>query len=274
MKANEYFGDLKIMSVYDRVFEGGQIYPTLATPEFHALEMIAEGETDLICDGQRKVLKAPVIFWIRHSCKRYRYFSRVSHYHHLWIDYSGARGDRINDFLCKQYPDDIIPLSVEKGAAVLSLFQELKEKFSSSGGYDPNEMTVNFEQLICRITTATGNEHYAKGDPYRIYQAWEMIRHNPFHHYRTSEMASERGISEVYFRMLFQRRFNIPFQRFLQQSRLDYAATLLLSAQKYRINELADKCGFSNVSGFSNAFYRRFGMFPREYQQSGGGEKK
>ena len=48
---------------------------------------------------------------------------------------------------------------------------------------------------------------------------------------------------------------------------------LLLKSNQYRINELADMCGFANVSGFSNAFYRRFGMFPREYQRNGGFDK-
>lgn len=273
MKVNEYFGDLVIRSVSNCIFEGGKIYPSNTMPDFYALEMIADGETDLFCDGKKMILKGPVIFWIKQTCKRYRFYSRAQQYHHLWIDYYGERGDRIYHFLCKQYPDCMIPLSEEQKGDILPLFLEIKERFSAPEGYDPNEMTLKFEHLLYRITKTGGNEYYAKGDPHRIYQIWETIRRNPFSTYSPTELAAERRISEVYFRMLFQQRFKVPFQRFLQQSRLDYAAMLLITMPQYRIAELSDRCGFANVSGFSNAFHRRFGMSPREYQQCNGIDK-
>lgn len=267
MKVNEYFGDLQIQAVTDKHFDSGQIHlPLKVIPGYYSLEMIAEGETDLICDGKRRHLNSPVVFWIRDTCSTFQFCGKNKPYHHIWIDFTGERGKRIYDFLGRNYPDDCIPIPPRKARTVLSLFQEIKEQFLSGEGYDPNEMTVKFELLICRITTANGVESHT-GDPYRIYQVREMIRHDPFFPYDPAELAAERGISEVYFRLLFRRRFKIPFQRFLQQTRLDFAAMLLQEGGEYRIKELSDRCGFANISGFSNAFFRRFGVYPRTCQQ-------
>lgn len=274
MRANEYFGDLEIQAVFDRVFDPNHIHlPLSSTPGYYSLEMIAEGEVELRSDDERMILKGPCIFWNKDTCRLYHFRGRHCQYRHLWIDYIGARGKRIHDFLCKRYPERCIAIPADQVGRILDLYQEIGEWFFSGDGYDPNEMTVKFEQLICLITTENSDARHVAGDPYRIYQVWEMIRHNPFYPYSQAELAADRRISEVYFRLLFQRRFKIPFQRFLQQSRLDYAAMLLLKSHQYRINELADMCGFANVSGFSNAFYRRFGMFPREYQRNGGFDK-
>ena len=79
-----------------------------------------------------------------------------------------------------------------------------------------------------------------------------------------SELASLCGISEVYFRRIFQKQFNTTPKQFLIDLRLNHAKELL-SEGKLKISAIAEKCGFSNPYHFCRSFKTQFGITPTEY---------
>lgn len=79
-----------------------------------------------------------------------------------------------------------------------------------------------------------------------------------------SELASLCGISEVYFRRIFQKQFNTTPKQFLIDLRLNHAKELL-SEGKLKISAIAEKCGFSNPYHFCRSFKNQFGITPTEY---------
>lgn len=60
--------------------------------------------------------------------------------------------------------------------------------------------------------------------------------------------------------------FRLSFSQLLRDIRLEKASSLLL-ASPIRVNEVGQLCGFGSVNYFSAAFYKKYGMTPRQWQQ-------
>ena len=81
-----------------------------------------------------------------------------------------------------------------------------------------------------------------------------------------SSLASLCGVSEVYFRRLFQNHFGVSPKEYLIEKRLHYAAQLLATHQ-FSIGDVAQMCGYSEVCHFSREFSKRMGVPPSEYEK-------
>ena len=51
------------------------------------------------------------------------------------------------------------------------------------------------------------------------------------------------------------------------QVRLNYAGRLILNSEGLPLSTIANKCGFQNLSHFSNSFKQQFGMSPTQYRK-------
>jgi len=88
--------------------------------------------------------------------------------------------------------------------------------------------------------------------------------------FRSSAIAEELGLSARYLQQIFAESGTTP-ARFLLARRLDAVAARLRQADKpCRITDIALECGFSDLSYFSRAFRRRFGVSARGYRQDRG----
>lgn len=84
--------------------------------------------------------------------------------------------------------------------------------------------------------------------------------------FRSSVIAEELGVSARYLQQVFAETGTTP-ARYLLARRLDAAALRLRHADKpCRVTDVALECGFSDLSYFSRAFRRRFGVSARGYQ--------
>ena len=76
-----------------------------------------------------------------------------------------------------------------------------------------------------------------------------------------SELASLCGMSEVYFRKLFEARFNLSPKNYLIRMRMHYAKSLLISEQ-LTVTKIAELCGYVDLSHFSREFSKFYGVAP------------
>ena len=90
--------------------------------------------------------------------------------------------------------------------------------------------------------------------------------------YSDTEMSNKMladmcNISEVYFRKLFVKTFGKSPKQYIIEMRVNKAKQLL-SEGVYKINAVAEKCGFSNPYHFCRVFREKTGETPTEYMKT------
>ena len=80
-------------------------------------------------------------------------------------------------------------------------------------------------------------------------------------------LADMCNISEVYFRKLFAETFGKSPKQYIIEMRVNKAKQLLAEGV-YKINAIAEKCGFSNPYHFCRTFREKTGKTPGEYMKT------
>ena len=79
------------------------------------------------------------------------------------------------------------------------------------------------------------------------------------------EIAEQSFVSEVYFRKLFKKEFNISPQKYINNLRLNHSIDLM-QTDYYSLKEIAAKTGFSDYRYFLTQFKKFTGLSPTEYK--------
>lgn len=106
------------------------------------------------------------------------------------------------------------------------------------------------------------NELYEKME-----QAEQLLCSNIQNHMSGREVAEELGIGYENFRKRFKRLYHQSPNAYQMNYRINYAKTML-SDEKYRIEEIALLCGFSDGFAFSKAFKKRCGISPEQFRRN------
>lgn len=81
-----------------------------------------------------------------------------------------------------------------------------------------------------------------------------------------AELAKQCNISEVYFRRIFAKHYNMTPKQYIINIRISRAKQLLAEGA-LKVNAVAERCGFSNQYHFCRIFKERTGITPTEYIQ-------
>ena len=269
IKNVKYFDDLTISAAFHQRFPCHiQHRKTVCQPDRFSLEMIMNGNVDLLLDSVRVRLEAPCVFWIGDHHKTFQFeLIPGQHYDHWWIDFSGERGRRIYESLTEACPGSFIRL--ENSRDIRKVFEHFAGKFKVARRPAPSARDVILvEQLILELSEAVGKAGLsAENDPHGIQRLAEQIRNAPFERYDLRELAKAAGLSYVHFRALFKARLGTSvWQYILNQQML--TAGVLLKSRQFRIGELSDYCGFSDLGSFSRAFKRYYRLSPKQWLRS------
>jgi AraC-like DNA-binding protein len=79
-----------------------------------------------------------------------------------------------------------------------------------------------------------------------------------------SELASECGISEAYFRRLFDAVHARSPKAYITELRMEYAKKLILSGE-LSVSDVGAACGFTDPCYFSREFSKVVGVCPSKY---------
>ena len=86
---------------------------------------------------------------------------------------------------------------------------------------------------------------------------------------QVAQLAEKTGISEVYFRRLFQQAYGMTPKQYICSIRLRRARQLLAES-RMPIGAVAAECGFASLYHFSRAFHEASGISPSEYRARAG----
>ena len=79
-------------------------------------------------------------------------------------------------------------------------------------------------------------------------------------------LADKCGISEVYLKKLFIKKFGIPPTKYAIQLKINHACDLLRS-ECYSITQVANLCGYEDIYYFSRQFKNYVGVTPSAFEQ-------
>ena len=79
-------------------------------------------------------------------------------------------------------------------------------------------------------------------------------------------LSAKIGLTESAFSRRFSNLNGVSFKQYVIARRID-RATMLLQTTDWKVSDIAQDCGFESVSGFYDAFKRKTGTTPSQYQQ-------
>lgn len=91
----------------------------------------------------------------------------------------------------------------------------------------------------------------------------DLFRPAPF----IPDLAKQVNISETKLKNNFKTVFGVPIYQYFQKARM-HAAREVLETHKYSIKQVALEMGYVNLSNFSTAFRKEFGMLPSQLSQN------
>ncbi|HWT26361.1 MAG TPA: AraC family transcriptional regulator [Mobilitalea sp.] len=100
----------------------------------------------------------------------------------------------------------------------------------------------------------------------------KKVLHYISNHYNeplsVQKMAEQVNLSDMYFGNLFKQETGMAFHKFLTSIRMNRAEDMLYSGE-YKVNEIADACGFTDAFYFSKLFKENRGFAPSNAIKSG-----
>ena len=82
-------------------------------------------------------------------------------------------------------------------------------------------------------------------------------------------MISLSGVSEPYFRRIFNAFYGMPPKRYVLTTRISRAKYLLITDPAIRVQDAADAVGYTDVFHFSKTFKKETGMSPEMFRKEG-----
>lgn len=142
-------------------------------------------------------------------------------------------------------------------------FSELWRFGNPSDKYKCLSLLYELISFLCRT------EHLDRDEKRKYAIIEPAIKHLKAHLY-DSDLKIKKlhllcGVSDTYFRRIFQSRFNITPQEYVIRSRIDYAKSIIESGDYDSINEVAKLVGYDDAMYFSKAFKKKYGFCPSRW---------
>ena len=97
------------------------------------------------------------------------------------------------------------------------------------------------------------------------YSLQQIVETHLFRNITVDELSTLCNMSTSTFKREFKKTFNDNPANYIRAKKMEKAEELIKQTN-LRINEIAEECGFEDVSHFSNTFFKFFGKYPTFYR--------
>jgi len=128
-------------------------------------------------------------------------------------------------------------------------------------------LKVKFEELMTYLIAQNGSSflHFLLGESnYKTVHLTQVVENNKLTKLTVQELAFLCNMSVSTFKRAFLKQYNTSPIKWFQTKRLEHAA-FLLQTQK-QSSEIYELAGYENLSNFIQAFKRKYGCTPKQYQ--------
>lgn len=166
-----------------------------------------------------------------------------------------------------------LPVSVKMNPAMYRTLYEIQKSDRYRGGTRELYLESNMRELLS-VSLFEFLEKYGKDNRRKqglsrtqretIQDIRERIDEQPWHPFTGEELAAQSGLSLSRFSRLFSEEVGTSPHAYIIEKRLEYAAALL-TAGDVNVSQAAAMAGYSNMSHFSAAFRKKYGILPGEF---------
>ncbi len=169
------------------------------------------------------------------------------------------------EFDCTEEIDDFGVFKVPESTKTRRIFADLSQLWAAkSNAYMLETMSLIYKLLysVCVF----GNVDYSVQKKEKaLLPVTAYINENYARDDITNESLAEiAGMSTVYFRKLFTKRYGVSPMKYVANVKIETAKNLLLSGN-LSVSEIAEVVGFSSVYSFSRAFKKAIGDSPTDF---------
>ncbi|MBK5254112.1 MAG: AraC family transcriptional regulator [Peptostreptococcaceae bacterium] len=128
------------------------------------------------------------------------------------------------------------------------------------------ELQKNTIALINSITSALISKYYS-GSSELIIKSIEYVTTNKSKKLSTNDTANLLHVNSSYLSTLFKKEMKVSFTDFVKAVKIEYACTLLINST-ISINNIANECGYIDISYFTKVFKKVTGLTPKQYSNT------
>lgn len=161
---------------------------------------------------------------------------------------------------------EIETVDVSGDTAITEIFSKILSENSNRAPGFSHRINALFYSLLSQLCVKYEKRAILAEDR-RIAPALQLIRdayHDPS--ISVHDLAKSCSVSEVYLRKLFRKVHGMSPISYLNAYRINQAC-LLLRSGFYKVGDVAEKTGFSDIKYFSTAFKAHMGESPRSYMR-------
>lgn len=127
------------------------------------------------------------------------------------------------------------------------------------------EMTQAMEEML----TAVSDEAFGKSTKSNMERVVQYVRANYSRELRLEQLAGIFGYNSAYLGKVFHRYTGENFNNFLDEIRITEAKRLL-ACEEYKVYEVAEMVGYTNINYFHNKFKKYVGTSPLSFKKNQG----
>lgn len=223
----------------------------------YVVHFILSGKGRYLTDGIEHHLKAGEGFLIIPNCIHMYEADPDDPWEYFWVDFGGEQVDS----LLKERglgPENKIfhYYNYEKYKNVILEMQKVFEEKPVD-----TEAVLGYTYILLAQIPKVNNG--TKDVNHHISLALDYIHANYSYKITVDDLSRHLGLNRSYLYRLFMKHLGISPQKAIHDYRLERASSLLNSG-KHSITEVAYSCGFIDLSHFSSAYKRKFGITPRQ----------
>lgn len=162
------------------------------------------------------------------------------------------------------------PFSVpfRSAEAIQKIFKSAIAYWNNSESYGDVYFKKSLYEIIYLLLKELKKDYLPNDKESRIKPAEEILKSSIFsEELQVSYLAKKCKMSETYFRKIFSDKYGLSPKKYIIRQKINYAKKLLLSGDM-SVEEVCEKCGYSDVSLFSREFKKEEGVAPSVFKNS------
>ena len=160
-------------------------------------------------------------------------------------------------------------LKLKHPEPVETLLQQMEQEYANRAPYADQMMLDLLEALLICLYRESP-EHFFRPETAMATKVWEVQRYLEAHYAESvsiAALAAERYVSPDHLARSFKELTGYSPKQYLSENRLLHGRQMLLQTG-LPVGTVAFRCGFPDTNNFIRTFKRRYGVTPKQFQQS------